>query len=297
MRLRRTSDYERIASAITFIAGHVNEQPTLECVARQVHLSPFHFQRLFSRWAGITPKRFLEVLTLAHAKALLGESRSCLDVAGELGLSSTSRLHDHFVTLEAVTPGQYKSGGEQLIIEYGVHETPFGTGFIAMTAKGLCDLAFIDGDDVAGHLAELQARWPRAVVRCDPGRTQTPLKRLFGGQRTWDRPLSLYVSGTNFQVRVWNALLHIPSGKLASYGQIAQAIGHPRAARAVGLAVGANPVALAIPCHRVIQSDGGLGGYRWGTVRKQAILAWEAARAAGEGNPRAPKGARRKMPR
>lgn len=272
------SDYDRIAEAIAFIASRVNRQPRLQDVAAHLHISPFHFQRLFCRWAGVTPKRFLQVLTLERGKQLLKESRSLLEVSDSLGLSSGSRLYDHFVHLEAVTPGEYKKGGAGLTIKYAVHDTPFGKAFIAITSKGICSLLFLEGVDRNGALADLRTKWPHAAIHEDRQRTRAVMQAIIGRQNKPDRPLSLYVSGTNFQVSVWKALLQIPPGAVTSYSQVASAIGHRGAARAVGSAVGANPVALLIPCHRVIQQCGKLGGYRWGEIRKQAIHAWESAR-------------------
>ena len=272
------TDYDRIAKAISFIIDHVHCQPTLDEVAAHVYLSPFHFQRLFSRWAGVTPKRFLQVLTLAHAKQLLKESKSILEVSDDLGLSSGSRLYDHFVHLEAVTPGEFRKGGAGLTIEYAVHGTPFGDAFIAMTPRGICSLAFLADEGLDGHVADLYKMWPHAEIYENDKSTLNAIEMMFGQNMTLDRPLSLYVSGTNFQISVWKALLQIPQGMVASYGQVAAAIGQPRAARAVGLAVGTNPVAFLIPCHRVIQQSGKLGGYRWGETRKQALYAWETAR-------------------
>ncbi|MDH0137970.1 methylated-DNA--[protein]-cysteine S-methyltransferase [Aeromonas caviae] len=272
------SDYARIADAIRFIASQVARQPTLDEIAAHVHLSPFHFQRLFSRWAGVTPKRYLQVLTLERAKALLQESRPLLEVADTLGLSSGSRLYDHFVQLEAVTPGEYKQRGAGLVIDHGVHDTPFGQAFVALTPRGVCNFSFLDDQAPQAPLAALAQRWPAAELREAPSRTQEVIHTMFDGSKTPDRPLSLHVSGTNFQISVWRALLQIPPAKVVSYAQVASAVGNPKAARAVGLAVGANPVALMIPCHRVIQQNGKLGGYHWGETRKQAIHAWEAAR-------------------
>ncbi|WP_454009194.1 bifunctional transcriptional activator/DNA repair enzyme AdaA [Aeromonas sp. Marseille-Q7275] len=272
------SDYARISDAIAFIASQVARQPTLDEIAAHVHLSPFHFQRLFSRWAGVTPKRYLQVLTLERAKALLQESRPLLEVADTLGLSSVSRLYDHFVQLEAVTPGEYKQRGAGLVIDHGVHDTPFGQAFVALTPRGVCNFSFLDDQAPQTPLAALAQRWPAAELRDAPSRTQSVIHTMFDGSKTPDRPISLHVSGTNFQVSVWRALLEIPPAKVVSYAQVASAIGNPKAARAVGLAVGANPVALMIPCHRVIQQNGKLGGYHWGETRKQAIHAWEAAR-------------------
>ena len=272
------SDYARIADAIRFIASQVARQPTLDEIAAHVHLSPFHFQRLFSRWAGVTPKRYLQVLTLERAKALLQESRPLLEVADTLGLSSGSRLYDHFVQLEAVTPGEYKQRGAGLVIDHGVHDTPFGQAFVALTPRGVCNFSFLDDQAPEAPLAALAQRWPAAELREAPSRTQGVIHTMFDGNKTPDRPISLHVSGTNFQISVWRALLEIPPAKVVSYAQVANAVGNPKAARAVGLAVGANPVALMIPCHRVIQQNGRLGGYHWGETRKQAIHAWEAAR-------------------
>ncbi|MDR6993542.1 AraC family transcriptional regulator of adaptative response/methylated-DNA-[protein]-cysteine methyltransferase [Aeromonas salmonicida] len=272
------SDYARIADAIRFIASQVERQPTLDEIAAHVHLSPFHFQRLFSRWAGVTPKRYLQVLTLERAKVLLQESRPLLEVADTLGLSSGSRLYDHFVQLEAVTPGEYKQRGAGLVIDHGVHSTPFGQAFVALTPRGVCNFSFIDDQAPEAPLTALAQSWPAAELRESPSRTQGVIHTMFDGSKTADRPISLHVSGTNFQISVWRALLQIPPAKVVSYAQVASAVGNPKAARAVGLAVGANPVALMIPCHRVIQQNGKLGGYHWGETRKQAIHAWEAAR-------------------
>ncbi len=272
------SDYDRIAEAISFIAGRVDSQPTLQEIAGHLHLSPFHFQRLFSRWAGVTPKRFLQVLTLERAKQLLSEAKPVLEVSDSLGLSSGSRLYDHFVHLEAVTPGEYKTGGVGLTIEYAVHDTPFGKAFIATTPRGICSFAFLEGEEIDAHLTGLRKAWPHAAVHENRQRTLAVIRAMFQGERKPDRPVSLHVSGTNFQISVWKALLQIPPARVASYSQVATAIGHPNSARAVGLAVGANPVALLIPCHRVIKQSGELGGYHWGETRKQAIHVWEAAR-------------------
>lgn len=272
------SDYARIADAIRFIASQVERQPTLDEIAAHVHLSPFHFQRLFSRWAGVTPKRYLQVLTMERAKVLLQESRPLLEVADTLGLSSGSRLYDHFVQLEAVTPGEYKQRGAGLVIDHGVHDTPFGQAFVALTPRGVCNFSFLDDQVPQAPLAALAHNWPEAELREATSRTQGVIHTMFDGSKKADRPISLHVSGTNFQISVWRALLQIPPAKVVSYAQVASAVGNPKAARAVGLAVGANPVALMIPCHRVIQQNGKLGGYHWGETRKQAIHAWEAAR-------------------
>ena len=275
------TDYDRIAKAIEFIADRVDRQPTLEEIAAHLHLSPFHFQRLFCRWAGVTPKRFLQVLTVERAKRLLAESKPLLAVSDALGLSSGSRLYDHFVQLEAVTPGEFRMRGAGLVIRFAVHATPFGPAFVAVTPRGICRFSFVDDGGVDGPLAALRAQWPLADLLEDGRPSQAVIGALFGApdDRPAGRPISLHVSGTNFQVSVWKALLNIAPATLASYTQVADAVGRPQAARAVGQAVGANPVALLIPCHRVIRESGEVGGYHWGGTRKLAIQAWEQARA------------------
>lgn len=271
------TDYDRIHAAIEFLVEHLAEQPSLNDVAAHLNLSPYHFQRLFCRWAGVTPKRFLQILTVERAKALLRESTSLLEVSDHLGLSSGSRLYDHFVHLEALTPGEFKNAGAGVLIEYGVHATQFGEAFIALTSRGVCRLAFLGGGGVDEQILELKKNWRNARLQQNLVATAEQLNTLFSTAKP-DRPLSLCVVGTNFQVNVWRALLRIPPGALVSYNQIAQTIGHPKSARAVGTAVGANPIAVLIPCHRVIQQSGALGGYRWGAVRKHALHAWETAR-------------------
>jgi AraC family transcriptional regulator of adaptative response/methylated-DNA-[protein]-cysteine methyltransferase len=272
------SDYERIAQAISFITSRVETQPGLEEIAAHLHMSPFHFQRMFSRWAGVSPKRFLQALTLERAKQLLSQSKPLLEVSDALGLSSGSRLYDHFVQLEAVTPGEFKSGGVNVAIEHSVHDTPFGPAFIASTPKGICKLAFLDHEDRQTCLSDLNRHWPHAELHENPTAGRPIFETLFGNGAESNKPLSLHVSGTNFQINVWKALLRIPPARAVSYSEVAEAIHRPHSARAVGLAVGANPVALLIPCHRVIRQSGLLGGYRWGETRKHAIHAWEAAR-------------------
>ena len=272
------SDYDRIAKAISYAADRVTDQPSLEEMAAHVHLSPFHFQRLFSRWAGTTPKRFLQVLTLERGKSLLDESRPLLEVADSIGLSSSSRLHDHFVQLEAVTPGEYKEKGKDLELRYGVHGTPFGEIFIAVTNRGVCRVAFLDFDDVDEQLADLQKVWPLASLVKDDGAAVRVTSTMFAETSESQRPLSLHVAGTNFQIAVWRALLRIPPGAVVSYSQVAASLGRPQSSRAVGNAIGANPIAFLIPCHRVIQQSGALGGYRWGPMRKQMMQIWERAR-------------------
>ncbi len=276
------SDYQRIETAINFIVEQGNAQPSLEEIAAAVHLSPFHFQRLFSQWAGVTPKRFLQTLTVERAKALLAHSKPLLEVSDLVGLSGPSRLHDHFVKLEAVTPGEYKNAGSGLTINYGISETPFGLVFLATTARGICKIAFVNSSDIGAPLEQLVAEWPNAQVVENIEATGELVDNLFqakAAETEVSQPVSLYVRGTNFQVKVWKALLQIPLGALTSYSEVATAVGSPKAVRAVGTAVGANPAAFAIPCHRVIRQSGGIGGYRWGETRKHAIHAWESARA------------------
>lgn len=276
-----SADYHRVERAIRFVAEHAADQPELEDVARHLDLSPFHVQRLFTRWAGISPKRFLQFLTAERAKELLRDSETVLDATYETGLSSPSRLHDLLVTLEAATPGEWRAEGEGLEIRWGVHPSPFGDCFLAVTDRGVTGLAFVD-EDGQDALDDVRRRWPRAELVEDREATARWMDRVF--RRTVPsaepeeapEPLPVYVGGTRFQVQVWRALLAIPEGRAVSYGDVARAVGRPGAARAVGGAVGANPVAWLIPCHRVLRSTGHFGGYRWGSTRKAALLAWEA---------------------
>lgn len=273
------SDYKRIEKAMTYLSGHVHRQPTLDEVAAHVHLSPFHFQRLFCQWSGTTPKRFLQALTLERGKRLLEDEGSLMDVSHSLGLSGGSRLYDHFVKLEAVTPGEYKRGGEDVDIQYGLHETPLGTMFVAVTQRGVCQVDFVDEDAADEMIVKLSKKWPKGKLVSDEASTNHVVETLFAAKANERRgPLSLHVRGTNFQLAVWRALLRIPAGKLATYSQIGNAIGYPNAPRAVGNAIGANPIALLIPCHRVIQQSGALGGYRWGTGKKAMVQTWEQVR-------------------
>jgi len=266
----------RIKKAIEFINSHVDEQPALKEIAQYVGLSEAHFQRMFSRWAGVTPKRYLQTITVEHAKKLLSEQKAVLDVSLSVGLSSTSRLHEHFVNLEAVTPGEYKTKGIGLTIYYAVHDTPFGKAFIAVTQHGICKLSFTQ-EDYSNELHELQTEWENAALNYSKSKTADTIEAVFDINKRKECPLSVLVSGTNFQISVWKALLDLPCASLSSYGDLAHTIGKPNAFRAVGSAIGRNPVAFLIPCHRVIQQSGKLGGYRWGEVRKHAIHAWEVA--------------------
>jgi AraC family transcriptional regulator of adaptative response/methylated-DNA-[protein]-cysteine methyltransferase len=275
-----SNDYARVERAIRFLTDAAPRQPRLADLAAHVGLSEFHMQRMFTRWAGISPKRFMQVQTLDYARECLQRSPNVLDATFDAGLSSGGRLHDLFVTLEAVTPGEVRSGGLGIRIDAGFHDSPFGTCLLATTERGICGLTFVDTDREAAW-AELESRWPNASVAESLRRTSALARRVFAPLGASDRPLALLVHGTNFQVAVWRALLRIPAGSFASYEEVAATIGSPRAVRAVGTAVGHNPIAFLIPCHRVIRASGALGGYRWGTERKRAITAWEAGKIAG----------------
>jgi AraC family transcriptional regulator, regulatory protein of adaptative response / methylated-DNA-[protein]-cysteine methyltransferase len=273
-----TTDYQRVAQAIQFLEQHYQEQPSLEDLAARLALSPFHLQRLFTQWAGVSPKRFVQYLTAEHAKSLLTHAHSVLDATYATGLSSPSRLHDLLLATEAVTPGEFKQQGAGLHIVYGRHATPFGDCLLATTARGVCQLLFLEENGWEPAVAELRAQWQAAHLVEDPTQTQPLIDQIFpingkNGQRT----LSLLLKGTNFQIKVWNALLQIPAGAAWSYQDVAQAIGQPNAARAVGSAIGANPIGYLIPCHRVIRKSGVVQEYRWGPTRKKALLAWESA--------------------
>ncbi|HXE57651.1 MAG TPA: methylated-DNA--[protein]-cysteine S-methyltransferase [Gemmatimonadales bacterium] len=274
------TDYARIERAIRYLDESYPHRPDLGELARTVGLSEFHFQRLFTRWAGISPKRFIQFQTVGHARELLRESRSILAATYEAGLSGPSRLHDLFVTVEAVTPGEYRTGGAGLEIRWGVHQTPFGECLIAATDRGVCHLAFLDQGGLPDAMTELHRRWPRATLVRDPGATTSLARRIFtlGGQ-DGAAPLALHLKGTNFQLKVWEALLRIPPGAMVSYEDVARMVEAPGAERAVAAAIGRNPVAFLVPCHRVIRKTGAFGGYRWGLPRKRAILTWEAVRA------------------
>ncbi len=277
---RSGHDYQRIARAISFIQGNIDAQPSLAEVAAHISLSPYHFQRLFRRWAGVSPKRFLEYLTVNQAKRLLDNSNSILDASLELGLSSPARLHDQFVSIEAMTPGQYKDRGRGLSIDYGFHPSPFGEILLAKTTRGICKLAFVDAANRQQEVEKLGQLWQKAKIKQNDSETAMIAAALFADFAAENKKLRLLVHGTNFQVSVWRALLKIPSAKILAYKDIAKAIGKPSSVRAVANAIGANPVAYLIPCHRVLRSTGELGGYRWGTERKGIMLAWELARSA-----------------
>ena len=273
-----SDDYQRVESAIHYLEERYREQPSLDEVAASVGLSEYHFQRLFTRWVGVSPKRFLQFLTKEHAKQVLESSASVLEATYQSGLSGPGRLHDLFVTCEAVTPGEYKSRGRGLQIAYGFHPSPFGDCLLAVTERGVCGLAFAEGGDRRKTLVDLRARWRNADLQEDPKLTATWVERIFPlrGDRLVP-PLHLFLNGTNFQIKVWEALLRIPWGSLVSYEAIAVYLGAPKAARAVGQAVAVNPIAVVIPCHRVIHKMGVFGNYHWGAARKKAILGWEMA--------------------
>ena len=270
------SDYQIVEQAIKYLETNFREQPELSDVARHVGLSEAHFQRLFRRWAGISPKRFLQYLTAQHARELLTNSRSVLDVSYAVGLSGGGRLHDLMLNVVAATPGEVKSGGAGMDIKYGFHESPFGEAMIATTDRGLCALAFVQHDDREHLLDELHARWPAAEISESKIATQKYARMIFGDSAG---DITLFVKGTNFQIRVWEALLRVPSGRAVTYEDIAFSIGQPTAVRAVGAAVGQNPIAYLIPCHRVLRKSGVFGEYHWGSTRKKALLVYESARS------------------
>lgn len=270
------TDYQRITAAIRYLQDRASQQPSLAEVARHTGLSPYHFQRLFRRFAGVSPKRFLQHLTNEHAKRLLKASETILETSFSVGLSGPGRLHDLLVSVEAVTPGEFKSGGRELKISYGFHPTPFGDCLLAITARGICRLEFSDRADDESLVQQLATDWPNARLVRDQSATLETVSRIFRGHdQAPAPPLPLLLKGTNFQLKVWTALLNIPPGCIASYGQVAAAIGHPRAGRAVGTALAGNPIGYLIPCHRVLRRDGGFGQYRWGRERKQALLGHE----------------------
>jgi AraC family transcriptional regulator of adaptative response/methylated-DNA-[protein]-cysteine methyltransferase len=280
---QQSLDYLRIEKAISFLQLNYTRQPDLQEVARSVHLSEYHFQRLFTRWAGISPKRFLQYLTLEHAKRALKESRSVLDATFDAGLSSPGRLHDLFVTIEAMTPGEFKQSGDGLTIQYGFHPTLFGECLLAVTERGICGLSFVPEGKRGQVLKELRDRWTGATLREASAVTLPFVDRLFTRPAKKRRaPLQLLLKGTNFQIKVWEALMRIPEGSVVSYEDLARSIGSPKSSRAVGSAVGKNPVAYIIPCHRVIRREGIIGNYHWGPERKKALLGWEWARTIPE---------------
>lgn len=272
-----SESYMRVERAIRFIDTHRLDQPGLEDVARAMGLSPLHAQRVFTRWAGVSPKQFLALLTIEDAKTRLRDAASVLDVALDVGLSGPSRLHDLFVKLEGVTPGEYKAMGRTLEMRWGVHPTPFGDALFVLSDRGLSRLAFVAGEPLQEVLEEAKAAWPLSRFHADPAATQPLVRRIFQPAPD-DAPLRALIRGTPFQVQVWRALLRIPAGSTVTYGSLARALGQDGGARAVGTACGQNRLGFLVPCHRVIRETGALAGYRWGLPMKRAMLAWEAAR-------------------
>lgn len=269
--------YERISKAIAFMRQNHLDQPDLATIAQHVHLSEYHFQRLFTKWAGISPKRFLQYLTVEYAKSRIAETSSLLNLTMDTGLSSPGRLHDLFVKLEAMSPGEFKAGGRGLQIWYGIHPTPLGECLIATTHRGICNLLFLDSASNDTAEAILRAEWMNADIVQNQQATQEICDRIFNPITASREPLVLFVKGTNFQIQVWRALLGVPFGGLTTYQGVAKAIDRPTAARAVGNALGRNPVGYLIPCHRVIRESGELGGFRWGLERKTVLMGWEAS--------------------
>jgi AraC family transcriptional regulator, regulatory protein of adaptative response / methylated-DNA-[protein]-cysteine methyltransferase len=276
---RVEGDYAVVRGAVAFISEHWRSQPDVEAIARACGVAPDELHRLFRRWAGLTPKEFIAAITLDHARKLLRDRASVLDAAYAVGLSGPGRLHDLFVTHEAMSPGEWKAGGAGLTLTYGFHSSPFGDALVVATERGLAGLAFADPGEKARALDDMRRRWPRAQFREDAARAAGLARRIFHS-RLWkqDRPLRIVMIGTDFEVRVWETLLKIPMGRVTTYSDIATKIHAPKAARAVGAAVGKNPIAFVVPCHRVIGKCGDLTGYHWGLTRKRAMLGWEAGR-------------------
>ncbi|MBM9498835.1 methylated-DNA--[protein]-cysteine S-methyltransferase [Leptospira sp. 201903071] len=271
--------YRKIATAIQFIQENSTSQPELEEIAKSVNLSPFHFQRLFTEWAGVSPKQFLQYLTLQNAKSILSKPQSTLfDAAYETGLSGTSRLHDLFVRIEGMTPGEYKNGGEKLVIRYSFQKGIFGEYLVASTEKGICNLFFYDipKEEI---LSELREQWSQAKLIQKTDENQERVVRFFDNTLNQKEKIKLHLKGTDFQIKVWESLLKIPEGKLSSYSSVAGSIDQENASRAVGSAIGKNPIGYLIPCHRVIKSTGGIGEYRWGSERKMAMIGWEVSKS------------------
>ena len=271
------ADYDVVRRAIGHIRGHWREQPEIEAIAEAASVTPTELHHLFRRWAGLTPKAFLQALTLDGARQLLRDSASVLDATYEVGLSGPGRLHDLFVTHEAMSPGEWKTGGEGLTVFFGFHPSPFGSALVMATERGLAGLAFADPGEEPAALADMKARWPRATYVENSARTAAIARRIFdSSQWQQNRPLRVVLIGTDWEVRVWETLLQIPMGRLTTYSDIASKIHKPAAARAVGAAVGKNPVSFVVPCHRVVGKSGDLTGYHWGITRKRAMLGWEA---------------------
>jgi AraC family transcriptional regulator of adaptative response/methylated-DNA-[protein]-cysteine methyltransferase len=281
-RRETEDDYSVVKDVLEFLSENWRDQPSLETIAEHVRMEPTRLQKLFTRWAGLSPKAFLQAVTLDHARALLEQSATVLDTTYEVGLSGPGRLHDLFVTHEAVTPGSYRARGEGLVIRYGFHASPFGKALVMATEYGLAGLAFADEGQEASALADMMGRWPRATYQEDSAGTAALASRIFDPHR-WrpETPLRVVLIGTDFEIRVWETLLKVPLGCATTYSNVARHIDKPKAARAVGAAVGKNPISFVVPCHRVVGSSGQLTGYHWGLTRKRAILGWEAGITAG----------------
>lgn len=279
MTNQENKNYSRIAQAISYINANFKNQPSLDTIAKAIGMSPFHFQRLFTEWAGVSPKKFIQYLSIEYAKHLLKKDETTLlDAAYKTGLSGASRLHDLFINIEGMTPGEYQNGGEKLTINYSFTKSPFGGLIVASTSKGVCHLFF--EDDEVQAFSGLKKKFPNASYHQGVNKLQQDALFVFENDWTQLEKIKLHLKGTDFQLKVWQSLLMIPSGQLTTYRQVAQNIEKPNASRAVGTAIGGNPVAFLIPCHRVIKTSGNIGGYRWGEIRKSAIIAWEASNTA-----------------
>jgi len=275
------SDYEIVKRAIAYTTENYREQPEVDAIAHAAGTDPRRLNELFRRWCGLSPNVFLQSVTLDNARKILRESPNILDASYELGLSGPGRLHDLFVTHESMSPGEWKTGGEGLTVYYGFHPSPFGSALIMATDRGLCGLAFADGGGERAALDDMKSRWPNARYAEDSARTVPYAQRIFdSGKWKADTPLRVVLIGTDFEVRVWETLLRIPMGRATTYSDIARKLERPKAARAVGAAVGKNPISFVVPCHRVVGKSGALTGYHWGLTRKRAMLGWEAARVA-----------------
>lgn len=271
-------DYQRIQQAIEYLVENFKSQPSLQEVANQVHLSPHHFQRLFTEWAGVSPKKFLQFLTIDYLKERIQHSQNIAQMAGMAGLSSPSRVYDLFVNIEGVTPATFKNKGAGLEIFYGYHDTPFGDCFLAATDKGICGITFLQGENKIEEFDLFAKKWDFAQLTEAATFTQPFIDQIFNKKTAHSKRLNVLVQGTPFQIKVWEALLNIPLGNLTTYQHIAESIDKPKAVRAVGTAIGKNPIGYLIPCHRVIRKEGKLGHYRWGSARKKAIIGWEMAK-------------------
>jgi AraC family transcriptional regulator of adaptative response/methylated-DNA-[protein]-cysteine methyltransferase len=276
------SDYDVVRAALRFMTENWRSQPEIEAIAHAAGVTPDELHHLFRRWAGLTPKAFLQALTIDHARTLLRDSASVLDATYEVGLSGPGRLHDLFVAHEAMSPGEWKTGGEGLTMDFGFHSSPFGKAIVVATERGLAGLGFADPGEEKSALADMQGRWPRANLVENTARTGPMARRIFDSAM-WrkDQPLRVVMIGTDFEVRVWETLLGIPMGYATTYSDIANKVGKPKAARAVGAAVGKNPISFVVPCHRVLGKSGDITGYHWGLTRKRAMLGWEAGQTAG----------------